>query len=678
MATIITSQVGNNYCPQLRLEVNQISETANTATLSWQLVYVAHGYALNANPRTFQATLDGKVIASRVDAISGVTGTKLLQTDNLIVSKTHSAHQVAMSCTAYFTGCSWNGVSMGTRAATGSITVGGMTSYAVKYNANGGSGVPGQQTKWYGETLKLSSTKPTRTGYKFAGWATSASGSVAYQPGANYTANAAVTLYAKWTANTYTVKYNANGGSGAPGQQTKTYGVTLKLSSTKPTRTNYTFKGWGTSASSTTAQYQPGGNYTANAGATLYAVWQLAYTKPRITSLSVDRCNSAGTLTDEGTYARVNFSWSTDRSVSSIKIVCNGVTTNVSASGTSGSVSKVVGANALSGENSYTVTVTVADSGGSTSGVSTVGPTEYILDFKSGGGGMAVGGTSKNDGMEVFWPSIFHDTIRRMQTSYFASARSNGGSTGYYRLVKMTCTGTYANSPLMFLIASRGRVMTTVYINFANSDSSSLGIQSAYILGDADVYRRFPSSNVFELWVKKSESWDAIGLLDIQGDPNYETNKFTFDFTVSFSSSLPSGSSAITSTPIRWARCKTDIVNMLYPVGSIVIRYDHTSPASLYGGTWTRISSRFLYATSASGTIGSTGGSNTHTLTVSQIPSHTHGMRAANSTGSTLGAAVAASGNGTYYGGYIQDIGGGGSHNNAPAFINVSIWRRTA
>lgn len=71
----------------------------------------------------------------------------------------------------------------------------------------------------------------------------------------------------------YTVSYNANGGSGAPGSQIKYYGKALTLSSTVPVRTGYTFLGWATSSSATTATYSVGGSYTANASATLYAVW---------------------------------------------------------------------------------------------------------------------------------------------------------------------------------------------------------------------------------------------------------------------------------------------------------------------------------------------------------------------------------------------------------------------
>ena len=151
-----------------------------------------------------------------------------------------------------------------------------LNTYTVSYNANGGSGAPSSQTKTYGVTLTLSSTKPTRTGYTFLGWSTSSTAtSATYSAGGSYTSNSSATLYAVWSVNTYTVSYNANGGSGAPSSQTKTYGVTLTLSATKPTRTGYTFLGWSTSSTATSASYSAGGSYTSNSSSTLYAVWSI-------------------------------------------------------------------------------------------------------------------------------------------------------------------------------------------------------------------------------------------------------------------------------------------------------------------------------------------------------------------------------------------------------------------
>ena len=73
---------------------------------------------------------------------------------------------------------------------------------------------------------------------------------------------------------TYTVSYDANGGSGAPASQTKTHDETLTLSAARPTRDGCTFLGWATDKTATSAQYQPGDSYTANADAALYAVWE--------------------------------------------------------------------------------------------------------------------------------------------------------------------------------------------------------------------------------------------------------------------------------------------------------------------------------------------------------------------------------------------------------------------
>jgi uncharacterized repeat protein (TIGR02543 family) len=296
-----------------------------------------------------------------------------------------------------------------TKTVSFSVTVPAWTSYAVKYNANGGTGAPSSQTKWKNQTLTLSSTQPTRTGYTFKGWATSASGSVAYASGASYTANAAVTLYAVWQAITYTVSYNANGGTGAPSNQTKTYGAALTLSSTKPTRENYTFKGWGTSASSTTVAYASGASYTNNAAVTLYAIWELSYVKPRIFNLSVERCTYNGTLTDDGTYARVSFDWETDRAIDSCGVMYKLIgdtawtsSTIPDATGTSGSVSRIVGGASLDPEKTYDFQIVVIDSGGTTYATDVLHSMVLPIDALAGGKGVSFGKAAELEGVAEF------------------------------------------------------------------------------------------------------------------------------------------------------------------------------------------------------------------------------------------------------------------------------------
>lgn len=354
----------------------------------------------------------------------------------------------------------------GTMYASKTYGIAAKTSYTVSYNANGGSGAPSSQTKWYGAALTLSSTKPTRTGYTFQGWATSASGSVAYAAGASYTGNAALTLYAVWKANTYTISYNANGGSGAPGSQTKTYGTALTLSSTKPTRTNYTFKGWSLSANSTTVAYSAGGSYTENAGVTLYAVWQLNYTKPRISGLSVSRCNSSGVLSDDGTYLLVKFSWACDKTVSSITVKWstsdgNGSAT-ITASGTSGSVNNVVGGS-LSTEKAYTVAARVTDSLGYTENLKSVHSIRLTIDALPEHKGVAFGKVAE-DALEDF--ADFGYATRHRKKAVFDNDLSiygrDSAGTEYSALIPVTSSG---NTSLGHGLYKAGKGHTHIYGN---------------------------------------------------------------------------------------------------------------------------------------------------------------------------------------------------------------------
>ena len=113
-----------------------------------------------------------------------------------------------------------------------------------------------------------------------------------------------------------------------------------------------------------------------------------------------------------------------------------------------------------------------------------------------------------------------------------------------------------------------------------------------------------------------------------------------------------------------------------FPVGAIYMSYTSTSPASFIGGSWTRIQERFLLAAGGEYNAGDTGGETEHTLTVNEMPSHTHqavcgGGSADNGfgSGSTFGGSIIAT---------TRETGGGAAHNNMPPYLVVYIWRRTA
>ena len=151
--------------------------------------------------------------------------------------------------------------------------------YTISFNANGGSGAPSSVTKTHGVNLTLPSTKPTRSGYTFVGWSDDATDtSHLWDAGGTFTWDQNDTLYAIWKK-TITLTYNANGGTGVPNSQsTIVYNATTSfkfpISSTKPTRTGYTFLGWSTSDSATSSSYNSGESITLSSSDTLYAVWE--------------------------------------------------------------------------------------------------------------------------------------------------------------------------------------------------------------------------------------------------------------------------------------------------------------------------------------------------------------------------------------------------------------------
>ena len=127
----------------------------------------------------------------------------------------------------------------------------------------------------------------------------------------------------------------------------------------------------------------------------------------------------------------------------------------------------------------------------------------------------------------------------------------------------------------------------------------------------------------------------------------------------------------------------------IYPVGAVYISYASTSPASLFGGTWTAIKGRFPYFNAGT----ATGGSNTHTNTLGEMVIHAHGYKVAlNGTQHSYEASVLDAAGytwGTYWqdqptdgkpydADLIEEAGGGASYSIMPAYQTLYAWRRTA
>lgn len=148
--------------------------------------------------------------------------------------------------------------------------------HLVTYEANQGTGAPGEQVAAFGDTITLASQgSMSRPGYEFVEWNSVDDGSGdAYGAGARWTVDKDLTLYAQWRIRSFTVSYSANGGASPPTSQTADYESEIDIPSDIPARTGYTFTGWNASADGSGAAYQPEGSLTIPAeNITLYAQW---------------------------------------------------------------------------------------------------------------------------------------------------------------------------------------------------------------------------------------------------------------------------------------------------------------------------------------------------------------------------------------------------------------------
>lgn len=116
-----------------------------------------------------------------------------------------------------------------------------------------------------------------------------------------------------------------------------------------------------------------------------------------------------------------------------------------------------------------------------------------------------------------------------------------------------------------------------------------------------------------------------------------------------------------------------------YPVGAIYISADSTSPASLFGGTWAMITNRFLLAAGDLYEGGTTGGEAAHTLTVNEVPSHSHELQTGCGNPAAGGGIVLRGWSGDSYKSFsLFNTGGGAAHNNMPPYFAVYMWQRVA
>lgn len=121
------------------------------------------------------------------------------------------------------------------------------------------------------------------------------------------------------------------------------------------------------------------------------------------------------------------------------------------------------------------------------------------------------------------------------------------------------------------------------------------------------------------------------------------------------------------------------IFDRAHPVGSYYWSSNLTNPSQLFGGTWVQVTDKFVLAAGSTYKAGTTGGEANHILSISEIPSHSHGVLAMHyKTGANDKTGGDSGGNWTQESFSSSTTGSGKAHNNMPPYIVAYCWRRTA
>lgn len=327
----------------------------------------------------------------------------------------------------------------------------------------------------------------------------------------------------------------------------------------------------------------------------------LSYSAPKITKLSVIRCNDDGTENDQGSHAKVTYSYSitylnslTDNNnskgaVLKYKKSSESETTwqslTLDAKYTATDETRIIDADSGS---SYDIALFISDDfykdTNAVKSQTSVSTGYCIYHVPASGKGITFGGIAESDGFNVKMPATFSGSIK-----------ANGNYNGRY------VTGTW--------------LQTT-----AVTDLGTKPTRVAVLDGSGWIYSRALSTLILE---------------------------------------------------------------SVYPVGSIYMSVNSTSPATLFGGTWKAIQGKFLLGADGNAyKAGNTGGEAAHTLTEREMPSHKHSIWFPNDGGeqsAEIGYPDTGSKN-TYYAeaSKTSGTGGGAAHNNMPPYLAVYIWKRTA
>ena len=327
----------------------------------------------------------------------------------------------------------------------------------------------------------------------------------------------------------------------------------------------------------------------------------LTYSAPKITKLSVIRCNADGTENDQGSHVKVTYSYSIT--------YLNSLTDNNNSKGA-------------------------------------------VLKYK------------KSSESETAWQSITLDA------KYIATDET--------RIIAADSGSSYD----IALFISDDFYKDTNAVKSQTSVSTGYCIYHVPASGKGITFGGIAESDGFNVKMPATFSGSIKANGNYNG--NYVTGTWLQTTRVTDLGTKPTKVAVIDGSGWIYSRAlSTLILEAVYPVGSIYMSVNSTSPATLFGGTWEAIQGKFLLgAYGNTYKAGTTGGEATHTLTTREMPNHNHAVYYPNAGAddhSAPGNYPDGPSDSTYYavGSYTSSEGGGEAHNNMPPYLAVYIWKRT-
>lgn len=301
--------------------------------------------------------------------------------------------------------------------------------------------------------------------------------------------------------------------------------------------------------------------------------------------------------------------------------------------------------------------------------------TSYIyLDIESRGDLQTVKVTDKDNGIQVVNVTLFQNGTAYALTTDVSVAIRGKTPAGEKILDAATAKTDYSAEFTITeaMSATAGRYLCSIQLT--GSNSSRKVIPAFYLLIEKDP--------VSDSDVEASSEFTALSTaLEQVSDITDLTNRVGVLETDKADKTALSGYMTSAQVQDAIAAALADRWKVDKPVGCLYMSFESTSPATLFGGSWTQLKDRFLLSVGDTyKSAGLTGGEADHTLTVAEMPSHRHGASEGQ-----FHAYTGSNGADTVSGGtnfksiqYTAYVGGGGSHNNMPPYITVYVWRRIA